>query len=37
MIKVEFIFILMGLMTAGVAVVSARDLSNPRRWNNAIF
>ena len=37
MIKVDFIFWLMGLMTAGVAVVSARDSANPRRWNNAIF
>jgi uncharacterized membrane protein len=37
MIKLDFIYILMGLMLAGVAVVSARDRSNPRRWSNAIF
>jgi uncharacterized membrane protein len=37
MIKLDFIYVLMGLMFAGVAVVSARDRSNPRRWNNSIF
>jgi uncharacterized membrane protein len=37
MIKLEFIFILMGLMTAGVAFINARDVTNPRRINNAIF
>lgn len=37
MIRIQLIFVLMGLMTAGVAVVSGRDRSNPRRWNNAIF
>jgi uncharacterized membrane protein len=37
MIKLEFIFILMGLMTAGVALINARDATNPRRINNTIF
>jgi uncharacterized membrane protein len=27
----------MGLLLAGVSFVNARDASNPRRWNNAIF
>jgi uncharacterized membrane protein len=37
MIKLEFIYVLMGAMLAGVAVVSARDKSNAKRWNNAVF
>jgi uncharacterized membrane protein len=37
MIDLSAIYILMGLMTAGVAVVSGRDRSNPRRFNNAAF
>ena len=37
MIRLGAIYILMGLMTAGVAIVSGRDPSNPRRFNNAAF
>jgi uncharacterized membrane protein len=36
-IKVSAIYILMGLLSAGVAVVSGRDRSNPKRINNAAF
>jgi uncharacterized membrane protein len=36
-IKVESVYILLGLVSAGVAVVSGRDRSNPRRVNNAVF
>ncbi|MFY7922690.1 MAG: 5-oxoproline transporter, DUF979 family subunit, partial [Gemmatimonas sp.] len=27
----------MGLLTAGIAIVNARDDSNPRRWRNTAF
>jgi len=37
MITLSAIYILMGLMTAGVAIVSGRDRTNPRRFNNAAF
>jgi uncharacterized membrane protein len=37
MIKLEFIYVLMGLMLAGIALVNARDASNPRRVQNALF
>src|SRR5882672_3256612 len=37
MIKLEFIFILMGLVTGGAAVVNAFDATNPRRLNNTVF
>ncbi|MDB4900315.1 MAG: hypothetical protein JWN53_2123 [Gemmatimonadetes bacterium] len=37
MIKLEAIYWLMGLLTGGIAVVNARDASNPRRWNNFAF
>jgi uncharacterized membrane protein len=37
MIKLEFIYALMGLMLAGIAVVNARDASNPRRVQNSLF
>lgn len=37
MIKVDFIFWLMGVLTAGIAIVCARDTAHPKRWNNAIF
>ena len=37
MIEVSAIYILMGLLSAGVAVVSGRDRSNPKRFNNAAF
>jgi uncharacterized membrane protein len=37
MIKVSAIYVLMGLLTAGVAVVSGRDRTNPKRYNNAAF
>jgi len=36
-IKLESIYVLMGLLTGGIAVVNARDDSNPRRWRNTLF
>ena len=37
MITLEHIYWLAGLMMAGVAIVNARDTSNPRRFNNTAF
>src|SRR4051812_28033787 len=37
MIRVQWVFFLMGLVAAGVAIVNARDKANPRRWNNGLF
>ena len=37
MITLEHIYWLTGLMMAGVAIVNARDHSNPRRFNNTAF
>lgn len=37
MIRLEFIYVLMGLLTAGIAIVDLRDRSNPRRFSNALF
>ena len=37
MITLEHIYWLSGLMMGGVAVVNARDGTNPRRWNNTAF
>jgi uncharacterized membrane protein len=37
MIGLGGVFVLMGLMMAGVAVVSGRDHANPKRFNNAAF
>ena len=37
MITLEHIYWLMGAMTAGVAIVNARDATNPRRFNNTAF
>jgi uncharacterized membrane protein len=36
-ITLEHIYWLMGLMMAGVAIVNARDKTNPRRFNNTAF
>jgi len=36
-IRLEQVYIVMGLLLAGVAVMNVRDASNPRRWNNALF
>jgi len=36
-IKLEAVYVLMGLLTGGIAVVNARDDSNPRRWRNTLF
>jgi uncharacterized membrane protein len=36
-IRLEHVYVLMGLLLVGVSYVNARDASNPRRWNNAIF
>ncbi|MEP6764003.1 MAG: DUF979 family protein, partial [Gemmatimonadaceae bacterium] len=37
MIKVEVVYILMGLVLIGVAAVNAFDKTNPRRYSNAAF
>jgi uncharacterized membrane protein len=37
MITVEFVYILMGLMMAGVAIVCFFDKSSPKHYNNAAF
>ncbi len=37
MITLDAIYVLMGLLTGGIAVVNARDASNPRRWRNTLF
>ncbi len=37
MITLEHLYWLMGALAAGAALVNARDPSNPKRWNNAIF
>lgn len=37
MITLEAIYVLMGLLTGGIALVNARDDSNPRRWRNTLF
>lgn len=37
MISLEVVYVLMGIMTAGVAVVDLLDRSRPRRWSNALF
>lgn len=37
MITLEFLYVLMGLLAGGVALVNAADRSNPRRRNNALF
>ena len=37
MISLEVVYVLMGLMTAGVAVVDLLDRTRPRRLSNALF
>ena len=37
MIGLGFVYSLAGLMFAAVAVLSARDRANPKRWGNAVF
>ena len=37
MITLEHIYWLTGLMMAGVAIINARDATNPRRFNNTAF
>jgi uncharacterized membrane protein len=37
MITLEFVYVLMGLMMGGIAVVNLRDRSSPKRYNNAAF
>ena len=37
MIRLEFIYVLMGLLTGGVAIINAFDATNPRRLNNTAF
>jgi len=36
-IRLEHVYVVMGLLLVGVSVVNARDASNARRWNNAVF
>ena len=37
MITLEFVYILMGLMMVGIAIVNLRDRSSAKRYNNAAF
>ena len=37
MIGLGFVYVLMGVLCAGVALVDLRDRTNPRRFNNALF
>jgi uncharacterized membrane protein len=37
MITLEFVYWLMGLMVAGIAIVNLCDRSSPKRYNNAAF
>src|SRR5690349_4719418 len=37
MITLEFIYVLMGILTGGVAIVNLLDGSNPRRYANTFF
>ena len=37
MITLEFVYWLMGLMVAGIAIVNLRDRTSPKRYNNAAF
>lgn len=37
MITLELVYVVMGVMMAGIAVVNLRDRSNARRYNNAAF
>ncbi len=37
MITLEFVYVLMGIMMAGVAIVNLRDRTSKKRWNNAAF
>jgi len=37
MITLEFVYVLMGVMMAGVAIVNLRDRSSKKRYNNAAF
>lgn len=37
MIKLEFIYVLMGIVTGGAALFNAFDRTNPRRVNNTVF
>jgi uncharacterized membrane protein len=37
MITLEFVYVLMGVMMAGVAIVNLRDRSSKKRYNNASF
>lgn len=37
MITLEFVYVLMGIMMAGVAIVNLRDRASKKRYNNAAF
>jgi uncharacterized membrane protein len=37
MIGVDAVYALAGFLFAGVAILSARDRTNPKRWRNALF
>jgi uncharacterized membrane protein len=37
MIRLEAVYVVLGILLAGVAAFSARDASNPKRWRNTGF
>jgi uncharacterized membrane protein len=37
MITLQFVYLLMGVLTGGVAIVNALDATNPKRWQNTCF
>jgi uncharacterized membrane protein len=37
MIRLDAVYVLTGLLLAGVSWLSARDVTNPKRWRNALF
>ncbi len=37
MIGLEFVYVMMGVLVGGVAVINAFDAANPKRWSNTAF
>jgi uncharacterized membrane protein len=37
MITLEFVYVLMGIMVAGVTIVNLLDAQHPKRWSNSTF
>jgi uncharacterized membrane protein len=37
MITLEFVYVIMGLMVGGIAIVNLRDRTSPKRYNNGAF